>query len=171
MSLEWLGIQLLGGVAALLGVFAFQCRQDVRMLLLLAGSCLVWSLHFLMLAQPTAALLNLITAVRNLVGIRYRGAWLAGSFITLYLVSGGVSWRSAWDLLPVIAVVTGSIGVFFLQGLSRRSALLVGSLLWLVFNLQAGSVPGVIVMATDAASNAFRITRWRKTVNSLKPEE
>ncbi|WP_404299173.1 YgjV family protein [Halomonas sp.] len=161
MSETWLWAQGIGGVAALLGVLAFQCRQDVRMLLLLAGSCVAWSLHFLMLAQPTAALLNLITAVRNLIAIRRRGAWLAALFIMLYLISGGVSWQSAWDVLPVIAVVAGSVGVFFLQGLPRRGALLAGSLLWLVFNLQAGSIPGVLVMGADALSNAWRIHRLR----------
>ncbi|MCA1770675.1 MAG: YgjV family protein [Halomonas sp.] len=161
MSDTWLWAQGIGGVAALLGVLAFQCRQDVRMLLFLAGSCLAWSLHFLMLTQPTAALLNLITAVRNLIAIRHRGAWLAGLFITLYVISGGVSWRSAWDVLPVIAVVAGSVGVFFLHGLPRRGALLAGSLLWLVFNLQAGSIPGVLVMGADALSNAWRIQRLR----------
>lgn len=133
------------------------------MLVLLSGSCAAWSLHFLLLAEPTAALLNLITAVRNLVGIRFRGGWLAGLFISLYLMSGGVSWQSGWDALPVIAVVAGSIGVFFLHGLPRRGCLLAGSLLWLVFNLQAGSVPGVIVMVADTLSNLHRIRRWQKT--------
>lgn len=159
---SWLWAQGVGGVAALLGVLAFQCRQDVRMLLLLAGSCLAWSMHFFLLAQSTAALLNLITALRNVIGIHYRGAWLAGLFIALYLFSGGVSWQSAWDVLPVIAVLSGSVGVFFLHGLSRRVALLIGSLLWLVFNLQAGSVPGVVVMAADALSNLYRLARWKK---------
>ena len=116
----------------------------------------------MLLGQPTAALLNLITAVRNLVGIHYRGAWLAGLFTGLYLLSGGLSWQSIWDLLPVVAVVTGSVGVFFLQGISRRVALLAGSILWLIFNLQAGSIPGVIVMGADASSNMYRIARWRK---------
>ncbi|WP_162899918.1 YgjV family protein [Halomonas sp. JS92-SW72] len=167
MSDAWLWSQGIGGVAALLGVLAFQCRQDVRMLVLLSGSCVAWSLHFLMLAQPTAALLNLITAVRNLVGIRYRGAWLAGLFILLYLVSGGMSWQSAWDLLPITAVVSGSVGVFFLQGLSRRGALLLGSLLWVAFNLQAGSIPGVVVMGADALSNALRMYRLRRAVRSM----
>ncbi|RUR30157.1 YgjV family protein [Vreelandella andesensis] len=163
MSLEWLGIQLLGGVAALLGVLAFQCRHDVRMLVMLSGSCLVWSLHFVLLAQPTAALLNLITAVRNLVGMRFRGAWFASGFIGLYLVTGGVSWQSSWDILPVIAVISGSIGVFFFAGLPRRGALLVGSLLWLVFNWQAGSLPGVVMMGADVLSNVYRILRWKKS--------
>ncbi|SDM29710.1 inner membrane protein [Franzmannia pantelleriensis] len=162
MSLEWLGIQLLGGVAALLGVLAFQCRHDIRMLVMLSGSCLVWSLHFLLLAQPTAALLNVITAVRNLVGIRCRGAWFASGFIGLYLVTGSYSWQSVWDILPVVAVISGSVGVFFLAGLPRRGALLIGSLLWLVFNWQAGSIPGVLVMFADGVSNSWRIYRLRR---------
>nr|WP_320109347.1 YgjV family protein [Halomonas sp. 18H] len=162
MSEAWFWAQGVGSVAALSGILAFQCRYDMKMLLLLSGSCLVWSLHFMLLAQPTAALLNLITAVRNLVGIRYRGAWLAGLFIGLYLISGGVSWQSRWDFLPVSAVIIGSMGIFFLHGLPRRSALLLGSLLWLVFNLQAGSVPGVMVMGADAVSNMYRMARWKK---------
>jgi hypothetical protein len=161
MNLEWLGIQLLGGLAALIGVLAFQCRHDVRMLMLLSGSCLLWSLHFLLLAQPTAALLNLITAARNLVGMHCHGVWFASGFISLYLFTGGVSWQSSWDILPVIAVVSGSVGVFFFVGLPRRGALLVGSLLWLVFNWQAGSLPGVIMMGADVLSNMHRILRWR----------
>ncbi|GAA3947205.1 YgjV family protein [Allohahella marinimesophila] len=150
---------MVGGLAALVGITAFQLRSENRMMYCLAAAAGLWALHFLLLGAVTAALMNAITLVRNLLAVRGNMRSLGYVFITAYLISGGLTWESAWDVLPTIAVCSGSSAVFLLSGLWRRGGLLLGGLLWLVFNIHAGSIPGIVVMAAESISNTVFIIR------------
>ena len=155
----WYISQGLGVVAAVSSFLAFRCKQDKHMLLLLAGSNVAWGMHFLFLAEYTGCFLNFVTAVRNFSGLFLNNIIVVVLFITLYLTVFFISFASLWDLLPIIAVVISSLAVFYFRGLSLRVTLLIGSLLWLVFNINARSIVGVVVMAADSASNVSRIKK------------
>lgn len=160
----WLA-QGVGGAAALIGVVAFQLRNTRAMLLALAASALVWALHFLLLAAPAAAAIHLVTALRNLGGVGLSGhrsrRWLAGLFAGFYVAAAALAWDSPWDLLPLAAVLAGTAAVFVLSGLRVRLGFLFGSLCWVAYSLRVGSLPGVVMMAADAASNLRFILRHR----------
>jgi hypothetical protein len=155
----WLG-QAVGAAAALLGVVAFQISRKNAMLTVLGASALTWSLHFLLLGAPAAAGVNFVTALRNVCGIRFRSDMLAVAFSGFYVAATAIGWKSAWDLLPLLAVLAGTLAVFRLEGLAARGGFLAGSLLWVIYNTHAGSIAGVVVMLADASSNARFI--WRK---------
>lgn len=158
----WLA-QGVGTVAALIGVAAFQLRDTRHMLLALSASALVWSVHFLLLGAPAAAAIHIVTALRNLGGVGVRRGrlrrWLGGIFAVFYVAAAVLTWNSAWDLLPLIAVLSGTAAVFVLTGLRVRLGFLVGSLCWVAYSLWVGSLPGVVMMAADAASNLRFILR------------
>ena len=159
----WLA-QGVGSVAALIGVIAFQLRRDTAMLALLSASALTWALHFLLLGAHAAAAINLVTALRNLCGIRLRSRALAGLFAAFYVAAAALGYDHLRDLLPLAAVLLGTAAVFLLEGLRARAGFLAGSLLWIGYNLQVWSLPGVAVMAADAVSNGrFILMRWRET--------
>ncbi len=151
-ALFWAG-QAVGAVAAILGVAAFQISRKEMMLTVLGTSALTWSLHFLLLAAPAAAGVNLVTALRNFCGIRFRSAGLAVAFSGFYVAATVFGWTSPWDLLPLTAVLAGTLAVFHLEGLAARGGFFTGSLLWVIYNIHVGSIAGVLVMLADAASN------------------
>ncbi|KAA9008135.1 YgjV family protein [Histidinibacterium aquaticum] len=157
-TLFWTG-QAVGALAAMLGVLAFQMPRRTPMLATLGASALAWSLHFLLLAAPAAAGINLVTALRNFCGIRLRAPALALLFIAFYVAAAVIGWKNIWDLLPLAAVVLGTLSVFRLEGLAARSGFLAGSLLWVIYNTYVGSIAGVVVMLADAGSNARFILR------------
>lgn len=155
--------QGIGGVAALLGVVAFQLPRREAMLIVLGLSALTWAAHFLLLAAPAAAGINLVTALRNFCGIRFRARVLPLAFAGFYVAAAVAGWQSAWDLLPLVAVLAGTLAVFRLEGLAARGGFLTGSLLWVVYNIHVGSLPGVAVMLADAVSNVRYIRKRLKT--------
>lgn len=159
-ALFWVG-QAVGAAAALLGVAAFQMSRKDVMLTVLGTSALTWALHFLLLAAPAAAGVNLVTALRNFAGIRFRSAGLALVFSGFYVAATAIGWTSPWDLLPLAAVLAGTLAVFRLDGLAARGGFLAGSLLWVIYNLHVGSIAGFFVMLADAASNVRFI--WKAT--------
>jgi hypothetical protein len=154
--------QGIGFVAALLGVVSFQLARDRSMFLTLAASAMVWAVHFLLLGAPAAAAINAVTALRNLSGAFLRRRWLGYGFAAFYIAAAGGSLQSGWDLLPLVAVLSGTAATFFLTGLRVRLALLAGSVLWVIFSVVAGSIPGVVMMAADAVSNLRFILRARR---------
>ena len=156
-------IQGVGFVAAALGVVSFQLARDKTMFILLSASALVWALHFLLLAAPAAAAIHLVTAMRNLGGawFRFRGVGLA--FVLFYILAAGIGYQNPWDLLPLVAVLCGTASVFFLSGMKIRFGFLAGSVLWVIFSVNAGSIPGVLMMSADAISNLrFILRQYRK---------
>ena len=151
--------QLVGVGAAVCGVLAYQLRGDRWLMICLAGAAGLWSLHFLLLGSLTAAALNAITAVRNVLALRRGLRGLGYVFIAGYLTAGLLTWQSAWEILPTVAVCLGAASVFFSQGLVRRSGLMVGGVLWFVFNIHVGSIPGMVIMFLETVSNGVYITR------------
>lgn len=159
MGVDFWAAQVVGVAAAILGVGAYQLRGDKSLIYCLAGTAGLWCLHFILLGAMTAALTNAITVVRNLIAARFRVRKIGYVFIAGYLIFGALTWENPWDLLPTIAVCTGSAAMFFSSGLWRRGGLMVGALLWMVFNIKVGSVPGLVVMAAEAASNGLYIVK------------
>lgn len=151
-ALFW-AAQAVGVVAALLGVVAFQIPRKEVMLTVLGMSALTWSFHFLLLAAPAAAGVNLVTCLRNFCGIRFKSAPLVVAFSGFYVAATAIGWKSAWDLLPLTAVLAGTLAVFRLEGLAARGGFFAGSLLWMIYNAHVGSIAGIVVMLGDATSN------------------
>ena len=151
--------QAVGLAAALMGIAAFQFSRNQTMLAILGSSALCWSLHFLLLAAPAAAGVNFVTAMRNFCGIRYRSAAFALLFCGFYVAATAIGWTSLWDLLPLVAVLAGTLAVFRLEGLAARAYFLVGSLLWVIYNFHVGSIAGIAVMLAEAVSNMHRIAK------------
>ena len=151
--------QAVGIIAAVLGITAFQLRRDTALFLTLAASAFVWALHFLLLGAIAAALLHVVTGLRNLLGIGARGPIVGVGFAIIYTASALWGWESGWDLLPLIAVLSGTAAVFFLSGIWVRVAFLIGSALWVIYSIRVGSIPGIVMMAADGLSNLTFIIR------------
>lgn len=159
MSLE-LWAQVCGACAAVLGIFAYQQRGERTFIFYLAAGAGLWALHFLMLGAITAALMNVITVVRNLLAANLKSAHsrtVGYVFVIGYLSAGAATWTTVWDVLPTIAVCVGSVSLFFFKGLLLRTGLLTGGVLWFIFNAHVGSVPGMVVMFVESISNSFYI--------------
>lgn len=154
--------QLCGACAAVLGILAYQQRGERTFIFYLAAGAGLWALHFLLLGAITAALMNAITEVRNLLAANLKGGHartVGYVFVFGYMLAGLATWTSVWDVLPTIAVCIGTAALFFASGLLLRAGLLAGGILWFIFNAHVGSIPGMAVMFVEALSNAWFIGR------------
>jgi hypothetical protein len=151
--------QLAGYVALVLGVAAFLQRDDRRLKLLIAVECFVYVGHFLLLGHPPAASSAAVSGVRNLAAVWFRSAWLAAASvaanvaIALWLDTHGSGW------IPVVGSCLGAIAVFTLQGVPMRLLLLSGTSLWLLNNVLARSIGGVVLETLIAAASVTTIVR------------
>jgi len=151
--------QLAGYVALVLGVSAFLQRDDRRLKALIALECFVYVGHFTLLGRPPAASSAAVSGVRNLLSVWFRSGWLAAASVAanvavaLWLDTHGAGW------IPVVGSCVGAVAVFTLQGVPMRLLLLSSTSLWLLNNILARSIGGVVLETLIAAASLTTIVR------------
>jgi hypothetical protein len=153
-------VQCLGYVACILGVAAFLQKKDTRLKGLLAVESAVYTVHFWMLGNLPAALTAFLSGVRSGVAIKTRSRVVAGIFLVINVVAG-VALAHHWiAFFPILGGVLGTVAMFLMQGLPMRLALLASTCCWLVNNIAAGSVGGIILESFNALANGVTILRF-----------
>lgn len=155
----WAG-QFFGLLSLLLCIWAFSCKQDDRLLMLLLSANVAFALQFLCFGSWTAAALSLLVVVRIALARRYPGSKLAMSVV---LVASGLAaaftWQGWADLPAVVAMVLGTVGMFMLRGIPMRVTLGLAALAWAVSHILAGSIGGTTAEALVFITNAITIYR------------
>ncbi|MGC4063809.1 MAG: YgjV family protein [Polyangiaceae bacterium] len=152
--------QLAGYAAFVLGITAFLQRDDRRLKLFLILECAVYVVHFVLLGNLPAASSAGVSAVRNLLSLRYRSWRLAIVAMATSLALGFLLVRSPVGWLPVVGSCLGTWGLFMMKGIPMRLLVLVSTILWLVNNIISGSIGGVLLetfIALASISTMLRI--------------
>ena len=159
---DWLGAaQCFGYAAFALGVASFLQTDDHRFKLLMAGECIAYVVHFLLLGVPTAAASSVVSVARSVTSLYSRNAWLAAGFVALNIALGLQFATTWWSWLPLQASCIGTLALFLLEGVRMRLAMLVGTLLWQANNILSGSIGGTALELVVAATNGYTILRMR----------
>src|SRR5690242_1960148 len=130
--MPWFSLaQIVGYVSFLLGAAAFLQRSDRRMKLWLVGQSATYAIHFLLLGNPAAAAISVVSGARSYVATRSKSLLVATAFI---VVSFGVGFAFAgrgpgW--LPVLASIAATVAMFTMSGVPLRLVMLGATSLWL----------------------------------------
>lgn len=158
------------GLVALTGTaLSYQARTTARIAFWQAVSAFFWTVHLLLLGAWTGGLLNLLGMVRGAVySQRGTRAWASRPFwpwLFAVLCVGAALWAGMAQgegrrlLLCAVAQCAGCFALWISRvNLSRR--LFVGiSLLWLLYDALAGSIPGVVCEIFSQIS--LQLAMWR----------
>jgi hypothetical protein len=139
------------GLGALLvncGAFLFKSRQAIIGLQILSSG--IWAFHFGLLDAQTAVAMNLLGMVRQGVFFfRVRHGWAASrwwpvGFCFAFLVGGFLSWQSLSSLLPIAAMLIGTIAVWQIETWKLRLLCMIPPPLWFSYNFLYGSLAGML---------------------------
>lgn len=159
-SYSTLAGQFFGLVSLVLCVWAFSCKQDDRLLMLLLSANVAFALQFMVFESWTAAALTLLVIVRIALARRYPGSKAA---MAIMLTASGVAsvftWQSWADLPAIVAMILGTVGMFMLRGIPMRVFLGLAALAWTLSHLLVGSVGGTLAEALVLFTNAITIYR------------
>lgn len=159
--------QMLGYLAFVLGVGSFLQKNDRHFKLWMTAECVVYAVHFALLGNPTAVASTLVSAGRSALSLHTRSLKLALAIVALNIGLGFVFVQKVSDALPLIASCIATLAIFRLHGIRMRLVLLVGTLLWLVNNLIAGSIGGSALEAVVAVVNLFTIIRMARAARVM----
>ncbi len=155
--LSW--AQLFGYLAFVLGIASFLQMNDRHFKLWMTSECVAYAVHFFLLGNPTAVASTLVSASRSLLSMHTRSLWLAWAIVLLNIGLGFVFIKQPADALPLIASSIATLALFRLHGIRMRFVLLIGTLLWLVNNIIAGSIGGSALEAVVAVINFSTMVR------------
>ena len=140
--------QAVGFAAMTCAIICFAQKKRKNIIIWQIITLILWVTHFIMLKNPTAAAINSVQIVRNLVFInRGRRAWASKNiwpavFILLTLIMGIVTWQSPLSLMPMVATSLATVAMWVKKPLHIRLLTLPVSLLWCVYDFITLSFAG-----------------------------
>lgn len=152
--------QLCGLVALVICVVAFASKNDDRLLVLLISANVAFALQFVFFESWTAAALTVLVIVRIVLARRYLGskAVMAGVLLASG-IAAAFTWQSWVDILPVAAMVLGTVGMFLMRGIAMRVFLGLAAFAWMLNNLLIGTIGGTVAEGLIVVTNIITIIR------------
>lgn len=165
--------QAVGAISLVMTVIAFQTNKRSTLIKLQTASILVYALHFLLLGAFAGMALSLITALRNysygFSDKRQTSIWWPIVFAGIFTLATFLTWEGWTSLLLLVASLTGVYSYWQTNPKIIRWLELT-SLLWIVYNIQVRSLPGVVYEVLILSSVLLGIYRFdiRKYDNNSK---
>lgn len=164
--------QSIGVVGMIFCCASYQGRTPKQILTRQSIAGVMWAIHFFILGANTGACLNLLGSGRNFVYVnngkkRWASsiAWPIGLAVICVAVAvwsglfNGEGWRC------VLSMAAQALACFVLRSqnakLIRYLSVLI-SLLWLIYDALAGSIPGTLCEIINQVSLYIAIFRYRK---------
>ncbi len=145
--------QFLVGLAICTDLLSFQFKERERVLFCLVISCILVSLHFMLLGHWTASCLGLLGCLRFTICCFTTSQRCMVVFLGISLVISLLTWEGILSLLSTAAVACNTVGAFRGNDRRLRELMFAGALLWLIHNLLAGSPTAVLLETIFISSN------------------
>ncbi|MHB0774891.1 YgjV family protein [Halomonas sp. WWR20] len=159
-SLRLIAGQAVSLVALALCIVAFASKRDDRLLVILIFANVAFALHFVLFESWVAAGLTALIVLRIILVRHFKGSWpMMLAILTASLAMAALTWQRPLDLLPLIATVLGTVGMFILRGIPMRLFLAGAALAWTLNNLFIGSIGGTLAEALILITNFVTIAR------------
>ena len=137
--------QILIGVAICTDILSFQFKKRTHILYCLLVSCVMISLHFVCLGHWTAAALGLVAATRFSICLHSTSRKVLWLFLGITVGVTVLTYDGLLSLLGCSGALFGTVASFNKNDQHLRQIMAIGTSLWLVHNILAGS-PGAVVM-------------------------
>ena len=141
-NIDWLMLigQALGVVAVILGFITYQMKSPKALLIVNLITCGVFCAHYLLIGAVSAAVMNGIGIVRNVIytnrdkKVFSSPAW-PFIFAVIMLVGGLLSWQDWRSVLVVVALVLNTLALSLKNAQHIRFFLLITCPMVLIYDL------------------------------------
>ena len=152
--------QVLVGVALCSDIISFQFKKRAHIISCLFASCILISLHFICLGHWTAACLGILAASRFLVSLFSTSRVVMLFFMGMAILASILTYEGLLSILGCGGSLFGTVASFSKDDKLLRQLMLIGTILWLVHNIIAGSPGAVVVEIFFICSNLVGYFRY-----------
>jgi len=138
-------VHITGFSAMIVVIIAYLQKDDYTVKKLMLFSTLLWGTHFYLLGVYTGLAANVIWIVRFFLSVKYGRS--KNAFIFVVLITIGIAYFTVdgvFSIIPVITSLIGAFSYFFLERVKLRLAMLLNSVLLVVYHQYIGSLTGVM---------------------------
>lgn len=161
--------QLLGYIAYCFSLCAAAQKNDNKLFFLFSIANGLFSIHHFLLGNFSACLSKIIVGLRMYLNIHFKGAVIAYPFATIALISGYMTYKNPFSILPVAAVVLATFFAAYSGGLKLRLCFIFCCFLWLIHDIAGHSVGGSVEDITSIT--IYATTVWRMLKDQKKEPE
>lgn len=152
--------QILIGMAICTDILSFQFKERKHIVSCLLISCVLIATHFMLLGHWTAAGLGLIAAARFLSSLFTTSRKAMVLFIVVTLATSVLTFEGVLSILSCCGAMVGTIASFCKEDRWLRKLMFIGTSLWLIHNVLAGSPAAVIMEIIFISSNVVGYFRF-----------
>lgn len=150
-------IQLIGFLGFAMSILAFQFKRHGQIVLCKTSSVLFFSLHYLLLGAWSAALLEFISAVRNLIFYKQVKKNISTTptiigFGVFVVVTGLATFQGPISLLPMVCKLLTTVSYGMKNEKWLRLITLPSCIMWVIYNIYVGSIAGILTDTMSLAS-------------------
>lgn len=163
-------VQTIGFAAMFLGVMSFQIKKRNGIIGCQMVSSTLWAIQLFLLGGYTGSLQNALSVGRGAVfAQKNKYKWASSifvliTFLFIFTAAGIFTFKveGAWSILPTVAMLIQSVALFFNnENMLRRLSLLV-SPLWLIYDIHAGTIAGILCESFVICSIIVSLIRFNK---------
>lgn len=152
--------QTLVGIALCSDILSFQFKKRTHIISCLFVSCILISLHFVCLQHWTAACLGFIAAARFLTSLFSTSRMLMVIFLGASVVASVLTYEGILSILGCGGSLLGTVASFSKEDKLLRQLMFVGTSLWLMHNILAGTPAAVVMEIIFMGSNLVGYFRF-----------
>ena len=160
--------QIIGFVAMGFGIYSYQLRMRINILIFQSLSNLFWILQYFLLGTLSAVIALALGILRNVVYMLRGRVRFADSvavpviFSALFAVMAFFTFGNIFDLLPAFAMIAASLAFFCKKEQHIRFISLFVAASWLTFGISAGSIASMIADSLTFISILTSVIRYHK---------
>lgn len=151
MNMTFAITQGFGIISTVFFLLSYQVRSNKGLYLLQAAGCGTFALQYLMLDAYSGCFSQVFVIVRNLMLSKYnQWAWVRSKgwvpiFILIALIITGLTWSGPLSLIPLLVMVSGTVGLWTNNaGLIRLVGLVCISPPWIIYDALNGAYSAII---------------------------
>lgn len=151
MNMTFAITQGFGIISTVFFLLSYQVRSNKGLYLLQAAGCGTFALQYLMLGAYSGCFSQVFVIVRNLMLSKYnQWAWVRSKvwvpvFILIALIITGLTWSGPLSLIPLLVMVSGTVGLWTNNaGLIRLVGLVCISPPWIIYDALSGAYSAII---------------------------
>jgi Bacterial inner membrane protein len=165
---KMLGLVMENPFAAGAGVVGMLCfaiypafRQRALLLATYLGNNLGFALHYALLGEWTAAVMNMGMGVQTVVALRLaqrpRLRWAYYALVPVLIGAAGMTWHGWSSLLAASATALSTLGRVQRGETTLRLLMLASAVFWTAHDLVVGSLPGLAADISCMATGAWML--------------
>ena len=142
--------QFIGFAAFFVSIFAYHKNKKEKILGNMVISNILNLIHYLLLGAYSGCITKIIAICRDYFIILKSKNKLFSSnifliiFILIYIVTGILTYKSKWSVLPLLAAIIYIVPVWNGDELTIKKTAFVCYFLWLIYNIFVFSIAGIV---------------------------